>query len=307
MTIMTLDDAMRAACNAVGIKPPARRCLPGRWTRTDTLERNGKNDAEVMIQDDQRGVSAVNWQTMQRKTVRVYSEGGEAAPVLRRDPEKERRQQEEQRAVEAACAAIVKACRRDVHPYLARKGFPQEMGLVCDDPRPFLPAGQLGEAMGKALPEGDGPLLIVPGRIGGRISTVQFITAEGAKKNVLRGVMNGAAHRIATGRETWVCEGIATALSINAALRLLGRSATVLSAFSASNVAKVASGLTGALLAADHDKPVETFGGLGTGEYYARRSGRTWVMPPEIGDFNDMHMSAGLRAVALFLREVKPP
>jgi putative DNA primase/helicase len=176
---------------------------------------------------------------------------------------------------------------------------------VIEDVRPLLPSGELGERIARAMPEGDGPLLIVPGRIGGSVTTVQFITPEGAKKNILGGAMGGAAHRIATGRETWVCEGIATALSVRAALRLLGRSATVLSAFSASNVAKVAAGLRGAIIAADHDKPVDAFDGLGTGEYYARRSGCTWTQPGERGDFNDMHVRDGLRLVALHLREVR--
>src|SRR5690606_16473803 len=144
-----------------------------------------------------------------------------------------------------------------VHPYLSAKGFPQEIGLVCDDPREFFPSGRFGDLLGLALPQGPGPFLIIPGRIGGRVVTVQFITPEGEKKNILRGVMNGASHRIATGREAWVCEGIATAMSVRAALRLLNVSATVLCAFSASNVGKVAEGIPGSRIAADHDKPVE--------------------------------------------------
>src|SRR5690606_22468270 len=119
--------------------------------------------------------------------------------------------------------------------YLTAKGFPDELGLVHEAPQREFPGGWLGEAMAKAMPEGEGPWLIVPGRVGKAITTVQFIGTDGAKKNLLRGRMDGAAHRIATGAETWVCEGIATALTIRAALRLLGRSATVLSAFAASN------------------------------------------------------------------------
>jgi len=50
---------------------------------------------------------------------------------------------------------------------------------------------------------------------------------------------------------------------------------------------------------------VESLEGLGAGEFYARRSGRTWVMPPTLGDdFNDMHQREGLRAVALHIREI---
>ncbi len=293
---MTLDDALHAACNAVGIKPPRSRVL-GRWLRTDTLERNGKGDAEVIIEADR--VSVVNWQSQIRKTVFLDGKTSDTY-TPRHDPARDREREAERREVAEVCERLVKAARVDRHPYLARKGFPEETGLVLDHPSDHMP-----ERLARALPEGDGPFLIVPGRIGKQVTTVQFITPEGAKKNILGGAMSGAAHRIATGAETWVCEGIATALSVRAALRLLGRSATVLSAFSASNVAKVARGIPGAIIAADHDKPVETLGGLGAGEYYARQSGRVWVQPAGLGDWNDVHVRDGLRAVALALREVK--
>lgn len=299
---MTLDDAMIAACQSVGVNPPKRTPVPGRWIRTDTYERNGKGDAEVMIQEDRRGVSVVNWQTGQRKTVRV--DGSETASTpMRRDPAKEAREAAERAEVALICDAIVRSCRHDLHPYLARKGFPQEMGLVHDNPRACLPQSSLGDAIARAMPEAEGPFLIVPGRVGKAVTTVQFIAADGSKKNILRGAMSGACHRIATGRETWVCEGIATALSIRAALRFLNRPATVLSAFSAANVAKVAAGIHGAIIAADNDKPLPQLHGKGTGEFHAAASGRVWVMPPSLGDFNDMHQREGLRAVALHLRE----
>ncbi|MFA5567990.1 MAG: toprim domain-containing protein [Trueperaceae bacterium] len=302
---MSLDDAIRDACGAVGLEPPKRRPTPGRWTRTNALTKNGKGDGSILIFDDETGGLAWNHQTSKRHRFKLNGTG-----QTRRDPEAERkiRQRErereaEQREVEAICAAIVRGCRHEAHPYLKRKGFPDEVGLVCDDPREFFPDSRFGQMLGKALPEGDGPFLIIPGRVGGKLTTVQFITPDGAKKNILRGVQGGAFHRIATGRDTWVCEGIATALSVRAALRLLGASATVLSAFSASNVAKVAEGIPGARIAADHDKPVETLDGLGAGEFYARRSRRPWTMPPAPGDFNDWHQRDGLRAVALHLRE----
>jgi phage/plasmid primase-like uncharacterized protein len=302
---LTLEDALREACGAVGIEPPKRRPKPGQWMQADTLAKNGKGDGRVLIYDDESGGVVWNHQTSKHHRFRVGQAG-----QTRRDPEAERRarrleaeREQERQQVERICADLVRGCRQDVHPYLKRKGFPDELGLVCDDPREFFPSGRFGDVLARALPEGEGPLLIVPGRIAGKLTTVQFITSEGVKKNILRGAQGGAAHRIATGRDTWVCEGIATALSVRAALRLLGASATVLSAFSASNVAQVAQGIPGARIAADHDKPVEALDGLGAGEFYARRSGRKWTMPPGAGDFNDMHAAEGLRAVALHLKE----
>lgn len=304
MINQTLHDAMISACEAVRINPPRRAPEPGRWSQTDTFERNGKGDGRVLIHEDERGVTAWNHQTSQHQSVRVGQDGASPATATRRrDPEKERRRQAEQREVEGICFDIVRSCRHDLHPYLARKGFPEERGLVHDDPRACLPRTAFGDMIARAMPEAEGPFLIVPGRIGKAITTVQFITPDGTKKNITRGVMGGASHRIATGRLQMVCEGIATAMSVRAALRFLSVSATVLAAFSASNVAKVSSGIPGAWIAADNDKPVEALGNLGTGEFYAVQSRRKWTMPPELGDFNDLHMAHGLRAVALHLRD----
>lgn len=305
--MMTLEAAMRAACHAVGIKPPLSPPPPGRWKRLDTLGTNGRGDASLMIFDDQSGGIAWNWQTQAKETFWIDGLRREEARPKRPapDPQIKLKREEEQREVERICAEIVRTCKSAPHPYLERKGFPEEMGLVHPDPRRCFPNTRFGEVLFKAMPAFEAPLLIVPGRIGSRITTVQFITEGGDKKNIYRGQMGGASHRIATGGETWVCEGIATALTVRAALRLLGRPATVLSAFSASNAAKVAEGIIGSVLAADHDKPIEQFDGQGTGEFYARRSGRVFTMPPVLGDFNDYSASRGLRAVALHLRGVR--
>lgn len=305
MIAQTLEEAVREACAAAEVKPPKRRLVPGQWVRSDTLGRNGKDDASILIFDDQRGGIVWNHQTSVNHRFRIGGRGEvRTAPISRPDPERERRRQAEQQEVRRICETIVQAARQEEHPYLASKGFPDQLGLVCHNLRDLLPASRLGEAIARALPESTGPLMIVPGRIGKTLTTVQFIASDGTKKNILRGRMGGACHRIATGRDTWVCEGIATALSVRAALRLLGRSATILSAFSASNVERVANGIADAIIAADHDNPVEAFDGKGAGEFHAARSGRQWIMPPAMGDFNDMHQREGLRAVALHLREI---
>lgn len=304
--MQTLEEAMRAACDQVGIRVP-RKTVPGVWAKSAVIGKASNNTSgRVLVFDDGRGGVAHNWATGMQVKFRIDgdSEAGQA-PRPKVDHDRIRRMQEEQRQVEAICAEIVRACRQEPHPYLERKGFPEELGLVHDMPQKHFPLGRLGESLAKAMPEGEGPWLIIPGRIGKTITTVQFIAPDGTKKNILRGRMDGARHRIASGAETWIAEGIATALTVRAALRLLGRSATVLSAFSASNAAKVAAGIPGAFLAADHDKPVEQFDGLGTGEFYAKRSGQVYAIPPALGDFNDYHMSRSLRDVALILREVK--
>lgn len=304
---MSLRDAIRDACRQVGIQEP-RSTRPGAWAQCPVDGKAKSNrSGRVYVFRDERGGIAWNWVTGQSCRFTTEGAGDAAGAPLKRDREADRRQAEERAEVGRIADAMVRAAETTRHPYLVSKGFPDEIGLVLDRPEGCLPANALGERLRRALPDGERPFLLVPGRIGRRVVTVQFITCDGAKKNILGGAMGGAAHRIATGRETWVCEGIATALSVRAALRLLNRSATVLSAFSAQNVAKVASGLGGSIIAADHDRPLEQLGGLGTGEFYARAAGRQWVQPPQLGDWNDLHQAEGLRAVAMALREVKPP
>src|SRR5690625_523370 len=227
---------------------------------------------------------------------------------MQRDPDAERRRREaaarrerDRAEVAGICQAILDRCTVAHHPYLIAKGFPTEQRLVWD--RTGLPDTRTGSSIALALPEGSEPLLVVPGRSPAGLTTLQFIADDGAKKNILGGAMGGSFYRLGSGRETWVCEGIATALTVQAALKMLGRSASVFCAFSAANVGQVASEMPGAIIAADHDAPNEHLGGMGAGEYYARRSGREWLMPPAVGDFNDMHAAEGLRAVALALRE----
>lgn len=304
---MTLHEALSETCSAIGIAVP-RNVVPGKWVNSPVIGKSAANTSgRVLVFDDRRGGIAYNWATGQKAHFGIN--GADAQPVSaasRRDVEaKQRREREENEQAAGIARHIVRTAKPAKHPYLTAKGFPEELGLVHEFPQVAFPDNRLGEAMKRAMPEGEGPWLIVPGRIGKGITTVQFIGTDGAKKNLLRGRIGGAAHRIATGAETWVCEGIATALTIRAALRLLGRSATVLSAFSASNVASIVSALDGAVMATDNDKPIEAFGGMGTGEFYARKSGRTWAMPPEAGDWNDHHQASGLRAVAMLLREVR--
>ena len=190
---MTLDDAMMAACQAVQINPPKRALVPGRWVRCDTWERNGKGDAEIMVLPDRDGVSVVNWQTQARKTIRVNGQITDTAPARRRDDALDRRLREEQAEAARVSAAIVQACQQARHPYLAAKGFPDEIGLIHAAPWRHFPEGEFGKALAWSMPEGEGPWLIVPGRIGAKVVTVQFIGPDGAKKNILRGQMGGAS------------------------------------------------------------------------------------------------------------------
>lgn len=300
---MTLQDAIQQACAIVGINVP-RNCRPGVWAKSSVIGKPASNTSgRVMVFEDQRGGIAHNWASGLQEIFRVEGASTSRAAPARIDNGRAERERQERAAVAEICAVIVRNCRHDLHPYFAAKGFPTEMGLVHDNPRQCIPPGDLGDAIARAMPVTDEPLLIVPGWIGRELTTLQFITVTGDKKNILRGAMSGASYRIASGTRTFVCEGIATAMTVRAALRLLGIPATVLSAFAAANVAKVGAA-SGGFICADNDRPLPQLHDKGTGEFYAAGSGCKWAMPPEPGDWNDYHAKHGLRAVALALREV---
>lgn len=193
------------------------------------------------------------------------------------------------RAEEAAAARfaaetaqhMVKTATWAPHPYLARKGFPKALGLVLED------------------------MLLVPGRINGRITTLQKIYEDGRKMSLKHGSIGGASFSIGDGPLEFLCEGYATGLSIKAALSGMCVRARVTCCFAAANVAEVASKRPRALIVTDNDKPIPQLGNLGTGEYFARRTGLPWAMPPELGtDANDLHLSAGLPALQRLLLDL---
>lgn len=199
--------------------------------------------------------------------------------VVRIDMAKARREEAERRQRAAMQAReIVERCSYGPHPYLDRKGFPDEQGLVDYDGRLVVPMRDVSAY--------------------GRVNSVQWITAEGEKKFLPGGAAKGSVFIIGTGPEAWLVEGMATGLSVRAALASLYRQARVVVCFSAGNLAHVAANLTGRrFVVADNDSS-------GAGARYAAQTGLPWVMPPEVDtDANDYHHAAGVRALAALLRE----
>lgn len=310
---MTLDEAIGRACAEVGIEPPRGRVEVGRWVHADTLGKHGKGDGRLIC-DDQR-VTAFNWQTGSKATVwltgRESISAADRQKYAREVAAAERRARERADKVALVAESIVGAAAIGRHPYLAGKGFANETTLVIGRDRLadlLLAAGKKPEAV---LTDAGHAAIVIPARVEAAIRSVQLIWEDGTKKFLAGGAMERATHRIAKGRDTWLCEGYATGLSLRLALRGLGRADTVLMCFSASNMAKVAGALRGRrYIAADHDKPLEQFDGLGTGEHYARQTGLPYALPPELGmDFNDMHLSDGVfavqRVLGTMIREAK--
>ena len=201
---------------------------------------------------------------------------------VHRDRQAERKQWEEDRA--QAKKAAEKAAwivnhshwQRD-HPYMVAKGFPRARAKRWRD------------------------FIVVPAfNTNQEILSVQLIDGDGGKKFLKHSRVRGARCQLGSrGDFSIVCEGLATALSVQAAVRDVLKSPVRLKvAFAASNIPNVAD--TDDVVVADHDRPDEN--GVKAGEHYARQSGVPWWQPPTAGmDANDYHQRYGLLSLAVAL------
>ncbi|BCH32618.1 hypothetical protein MesoLjLc_45480 [Mesorhizobium sp. L-8-10] len=297
---MTAEDAILQACANVGILPPKARGY-GRWLKTDTLAgKSGKGDGRVVVNDS--NVTAWNWQTGEKATVWLKDKptAVERRQMAQQIEEAKAQKRARAKRVSASASRLVDAAQLSTHPYLVGKGFREEKALVVGaDAVISLATDSVTGISGKYLvPEGAARAIVISARIGTMVSSVQLIWEDGTKKFLFGGEMSGASHRISRGGSTWLCEGFATGLSLRAALKGLGLSATILCCFSAYNVVVIARSITGrCFIAAENDKPIAQYGGLGTSEYFARQTSRPFLKPLVGSDINDMHMSEGIFAV----------
>jgi putative DNA primase/helicase len=171
---------------------------------------------------------------------------------------------------------ILSQCELATHPYLAGKGFPDEMANV------WTTNGTR--------------LLVIPMRVGQGIVGCQLIDEAGGKK-FLAGQRTSDAAFVAQNKGLPVlCEGYATGLSIKAAMTALRARYSLFVCFSAHNLGRIAKTLPKGLIVADNDAS-------GTGERVARETGWPYFMPPEVGhDFNDFHQSTSLFKCSQALR-----
>lgn len=137
--------------------------------------------------------------------------------------------------------------------------------------------------------------LVVPMRVDGHLVGCQLIESDGSKK-FLYGQRTSNAELIIDNKGVHIlCEGYATALSVQAALRKMSRRYTIHVCFSAGNMKKIAQGLPDGLIIADNDKS-------GTGERVAKEIGWKYWMSDMVGeDANDTHQRIGLLKFGLSL------
>lgn len=271
-----------SALLAAGLTPK-EVVADGRWRRCATVDKpRRKNGSYLLMPGGRLGF----WQNHRTdEEVVVWRDDTEVTPAQKRDIERQAREAERERAIARANAArlaaeIVGRCTLDHHPYLDRKGLPNEMGLVDYDGRLVVPMRPVGDYAHS-------------------ITSVQWISSDGSKMFLKDGAAGGAAFMLGNGVDHFLCEGYATALSVRAALASLYRPGKVVVTFSAGNLKTVAAQIPGRrYVIADNDES-------GVGERFARATGVPWCMPPDVGDdANDLHRRHGLRALAEMVRRL---
>lgn len=216
-------------------------------------------------------------QIVEKRRARLARDAATAAETKRK----------EQGYLDAALRAqeLVDSCSMATHYYLNSKGLPDALGLVA------------------------GTTLVVPMRnletnVLQGAQTIDLLPDERryVKKMAFGMRARGAVLRLGNQRakETFLCEGYATGLSIELAIRRLRLNASVLVCFSDSNMAHVATMVTGrAFVIADNDVSL-------AGEKAAIKTGLPYRMSDVVGeDVNDLHQRAGLMALCALLMAVR--
>jgi len=252
----------------------------GRWHRVPTTDKPRKRNGAYLF-DGSRGV-VKNWATMD--DFAAWPERGQRVESIdplkleRMRKENLRKEQEKHERVARVAEHNLRSAALQTHPYLAKKGFPLEQGLVLNED------------------------LLIPMRHyqSQKLMSLQRISPEGGKMFMTGGQTRGAVYII--GRKRYpagriFCEGYATGLSVRAALDYIRQPLEVWVCFSASNMVFVADKVGGKrAVVADNDASR-------TGQKAAESTGLPWVMPDPVGmDFNDLHRSEGLGACVRLLR-----
>lgn len=253
--------------------PPA-----GQWRRYPTTDKPKSRNGAVKWMGEVGFVQ--NHATMLDVAVwfpdRAQAAAIDHAAIAARAAEGERLMQEGRKKAAAKAAQVVSECHMGRHPYLERKGFPEESGLVWTDGR-----------------------LVIPMRVGREVVGLQVIDADGDKKFLPGQRTSDAAFVIGDVRRRPIfCEGYATALSLRLALAACKMQACIVVCFSAHNVPKMAAKMPGGAVVADNDAS-------GTGERVARATGLAWWMPPSVGhDANDHHLEKGIFSLSMAVKRL---
>ena len=240
------------------------RLTADRWTRVPTDDKPRRKNGAYFF----NGLMGVcqNWALMLEPA--VWWPDKDAAPIDKRElarraaAAKLRLREDREKAARKA-RAMMEETDVTLHAYLDKKGLGAHRGLVY-------------------RPDTDN-LLIVPMYVDKRLVGCQTITVDGDKKFLHGQQCKGAEFIIKGGDMDVFCEGMATGLSVHAALR---QQCTVHICFSASNLTLLAKQAGRGFVVADYDMVNKS--GKRTGIEAAKATGLPVYIPEAEGDdFND--------------------
>lgn len=285
----------REAIEAAGMAPP-NHIEPGTIHRFPGAGKGASNCAGwcILFDDGDGGVFG-DWSTGLNETWQARKPADEAErrrwaakiSKARHQAEEQRKRAQDEAAAECAEVWSKAEPAPADHSYLIAKGI---------------------EPHGTRI---EGARLLVPIRnAAGNIRSLQRIDSEGGKRFHPGGEITGNYYAIGQpGELVIVAEGLATAASIHQAT---GYAVAV--AFNAGNLKPVAEAIRAKLpdariiIAADDDRRTEGNPGITKASEAAQAVGGVVSLPGQPGDFNDLHSSKGLEAVAQAIEQaVLPP
>ena len=243
------------------------RVIPHRQVRTPTEDKPRSKNGSYKFLGHVGFV--INWATMEEPAIWFSDDKTASVEVFKKssiDHTKERERLAKKASEKAGW--ILHQCKQETHPYLASKGFPNELGNVWtkDNER----------------------ILVIPMRIDKRLVGCQLIDDKGVKKFLYGQTTKGATLTMNAKGYPIFCEGYATALSIREAMIANNIKYSIHVCFSASNMKFVAGQFPYGLIVADNDHSH-------VGETTARKTGKPyWISPAISEDFNDFHKRVGL-------------
>lgn len=243
-----------------------------RWTRVPTTDKpHSKNGAYIY---DGHSGAVQNW-ALHEKPVAWRDKDAKHDPQVATRRVKANVDLESRHKQAAGKAAwILSQCKKQTHPYMAKKGFPNEKVNVWNG------------------------RMVIPMRINGSLTGLQLISEDG-KKTFLTGQKNkGAATVIDNKGKIILCEGVATAMSIRRALKTTRTRYTIVICFSAGNILEMSKVYPECYVVADNDA---------VGTRVARKTGKLWCTVPQAGeDFNDFELRVGAEQAGKYLTAAIP-
>lgn len=276
----------------------------GRWHRVPTEDHPRKKNGAYKIDGD--FAACINHATMTEgavmrgERVEPVTEAEKAAMRERAKARQATQEQDWRRAAERA-QKLLNEARPAQSGYLVRKGLDGEQGLVLADGTLVVPMRHIrtNELVGAQTIKWDQEAMVWDKK---------FLPGMRSRLAVLRMGPGGP-------RDTILCEGLATGISLMYAVRSLKLDMGVMVCFSAGNVTSVAEELKGSpgkrLVFADHDPPQrdplkwEKNQGQ-AGQRAAVATGLPWTMSPREGeDANDLWRREGVRALAAIVMNLR--